>query len=479
MVHSPGNFFSILVFFLWVPFALWGVRRWPPSKAGALLLILPLMFLPERVYFKPPSLPAFAKAEIAILWLFIGVLWFHRERLNNIQLNKWIKLCMFVLIGGGVATVLANFDAVSQGDKYLGGHHPSDVLHAVIKSTFNYVLPFVLGAAMFKGSKDLRVLLRVLVGGAVVYSVFVLVEVRLSPQFHNWVYGFFPHTFRQMVRAGGFRSIVFMVHALTVSMFLMVGILSAAALQKANLKVFRIHAKWFIPYLLLVLVLNKSTAAMIYSVVGVLLIFLSTPKTQFRVAMVLGIMVLSYPALRGAGLVPVDDISEFARSQFGEERSESLMTRFENEEALLARANERPWFGWGTYGRPSIYHPRTGRQLSIADGEWIITIGTVGFVGFFSKFLLLLLPIFIAARQLNYVPAESDRRLLSALALILGISTFDLLPNSSSHYLPFVFSGALFSSTASIVRQAALRRRSKQQQVAARQLVAEGQQAPA
>lgn len=456
MVHSPGNFFSILVFFLWVPFALWGARRWPPAKAGALLLVLPLMFLPERVYFKLPGLPSFAKTEIAILWLFIGVLWFHRARLKNIQLHKWSKLCLLVLIGGGVATVLANLDGVSQGEKYLAGHQLSDVLHSVIKITLNYALPFVLGAALFSDSRDLRVLFRILVGAALVYSVFVLIEVRLSPQFHNWVYGFFPHTFRQMVRAGGFRSIVFMIHALTVSMFLMVGILSAAALHKVKMKVFRVPAIWAIPYLLLVLLLNKTTAAFIYSLVGVALVLFSTPKTQFRVAMVLGIVVLLYPALRGAGLVPVDDIKDFALAKFGQERSESLMTRFENEEELLERANERPLFGWGTYGRPGIYHPRTGRQLSIADGDWVITIGTSGFVGFLSKFLLLLLPIFLAARQMKYLPSESDRRLVSAMAVIVAISTFDLIPNSSSHCLPIVFSGALFSCSAGTVRRAAL-----------------------
>lgn len=479
MVHSNGNLLSVLVFFLWVPFALWGARRWPSAKAAALLLLLPLMFLPQRVYFKPPGLPPFEKTEIAILWVFVGVWLFHRHRLQELQLGKWIKLTMFVLIGSVVATVFANFDPVSQGVKYLPGHQPYDAVHKLLQITFTFILPFVLGAAMFNGSKDLKVLLRIFVAAALVYSLFVLVEVRLSPQFHNWVYGFFPHTFRQMVRDGGFRATVFMAHALTVSMFLMVGALGATTLHKAKIKIFRMRAIWAVPYLMLVLVLNKTTGAFVYSLVGVPLILFSTPKTQFRVAAGLAIIVLLYPAMRGAGVVPVEGIKEFALAQFGEERAKSLTTRFDNEEVLLERANERPVFGWGGNGRPGIYDPRYGKQLSIADGDWVITMGQYGFMGFVGKFLLLLLPIFIAARQLKYLSSEADRRLLSALALIVGISGFDMLPNSASHYMTLVFSGALIGCSTGMVRHAALRKRLKRERAAATRLDVEGQSVPA
>ena len=81
MIQTEGNALSVLVFFLWVPFALWGAKRWPPAKATALLLLLPVMFLPERVEFKLPGLPPFTKTEIAVLWLFVGVWLYHRKRL--------------------------------------------------------------------------------------------------------------------------------------------------------------------------------------------------------------------------------------------------------------------------------------------------------------------------------------------------------------------------------------------------------------
>ena len=90
MVHSAGNIFSLLAFFIWVPIALWGAYRWPPAKAAALLFLLPVMFLPEQVYFKLPGLPEFRKQRIAVFWIFIGVLLFHRDRLRSIRLGRWM-----------------------------------------------------------------------------------------------------------------------------------------------------------------------------------------------------------------------------------------------------------------------------------------------------------------------------------------------------------------------------------------------------
>jgi hypothetical protein len=99
--------------------------------------------------------------------------------------------------------------------------------------------------------------------------------------------------------------------------------------------------------------------------------------------------------------------------------------------------------------------------LSIRDGDWINTITDFGLVGFFSKFGLLLLPVFFVARRLKYVPRESDRRLLAAMALIVAISVFDLIPNGNYNYLALLFSGALYGSTLGMLREAVLQRKKK------------------
>jgi hypothetical protein len=229
------------------------------------------------------------------------------------------------------------------------------------------------------------------------------------------------------------------------------------ALFKLGLRVLRIPSGWASAYLWLILFLSKSVAAFLYSLVAIPLILFTSPKIQFRIAVLLGAVVLAYPFIRGAGLVPVDDIRDWVAAEYGDQKVASIMTRFVNEERLLERANERFLFGWGWYGRGYVYDPETGRSGAIRDGDWVITLGDYGRVGFFGKYLLLLLPLFMAARRWRSVRRESDRRLLAALGLIIGFSAFDLLPNGNFNYLIFVFSGAIMGCSAGILRDQARR----------------------
>lgn len=475
MVHSDGNLLSILVFFVWIPIALWGARRWPPAKAASLLLLLPVMFLPEGVEFDLPGMPPLAKTQLAVFWLLIGLLLFHRQRLKALRLSGWVKFVILALLTGGVLTVFLNTDPVVQGSVHLAGHSPYDAVNSIILNVLDYVLPFVLAAAMFRDANDLRVFFRILAGAAVVYGAFQLVELRLSPQFNYWVYGFYQHQFLQMMRGEGFRPMVFMAHGITVAMFTVVALLAAATLYMAKIRILGLRASWVVALLWVLALLNKSVAAFLYTLVAVPLILFFRPKTQFRVAMILSVMALTYPVFRSADLIPVKSIEEVANARFGKDRAESLMMRLDNEQILLARATERAAFGWGTYCRPCIHDPWTGAQTSVADGEWVITMGQSGVVGFLSKYLLLLLPVFVAARKSRAIPREVDRRFLAALALMLGFSAFDLIPNSSAHYLPFVFSGALYASSAGMARAAAL---SKRRKTSRESISPQGQHAP-
>ena len=463
-MHTQGNILSLLVFFVWVPMALWGAKRWPPAKTAAILLLVPLMFLPEKVYFKAPGFPRFTKDEIAVFWLFIGVLLFHRDRLRTVVLGRWIKLSMALLMGGAVCTVLLNSDPIRDGTVYLVAHRPYDAWHAVLVDLFSYVLPFVLAAAMFRTRQDLRTLLRLIVAAALVYSLFQMFELRFSPQLHRWIYGFFQHSFRQTIRAGGYRPTVFMSHGLAVGLFTMVAVLAAAGLNKAKVRVFGFPAKYAMGYLWLLLSVSKSVAALLYSVVALPMVWFLSPKSQYRIATGIALIVLLYPTLRGADLVPVEEIRDWVQEQYGDERVTSIMTRFVNEKNLLEKASERPFFGWGTFGRASLYNPKTGWQTATRDGDWIITWGEFGRVGFFGKYLLMLLPIFIGARRLKLVRRLSDRRLLATLALMVAFSVFDLLPNGNFNYLVTVLAGALLGCSEGIVRQQAHARWVKRKQ---------------
>jgi hypothetical protein len=468
-MNPEGNIFSVLAFFVWIPIALWLARKWPPAKAAVLLLLIPLLTLPENTGFDLPGLPPLDKNQIAIFWLLIGVVLFHRDRLKSVRLSNWIKLSMLMVLVGNVATALLNTDPIVEGSVSLPGLTLTDARGSLILSTLDYLLPFVLAAAMFNSPRDLRVLFRVLIGAALVYSVLQLVELRLSPQLHYWVYGYHQHGFLSAMRGEGYRPRVFMHSGLALAMFTAIAIMAAAGLYKARIKIFGRSHGWVVAYLVFILFMSRSVAAFLYTQAALVLILFTGSKTQLRFAVLLAVTVLLYPTVRDAGLVPVDEIADVAIAEYGEERTRSLITRLTNEEKLLERANERFFFGWGGWCRSCIYDPWFGTQTSIRDGDWIITVGDYGRVGFLAKYLLLLLPLFIAARQWKRVRRDSDRRLLAALALMVGFSAFDLLPNGNFDYLVFALSGALFGCCRGTVLEAASQERSRRQQAVERQ----------
>ena len=229
-------------------------------------------------------------------------------------------------------------------------------------------------------------------------------------------------------------------------------LLAATVLTIARTKrIFQLTPKAVVIYLALVLVLCKSTGAIVYAAAGMLLLFLSSASMQRRVALALAVVVLLYPSLRGSGAFPTEGVLSLAKS-IGEERHQSLEFRFTNEDTLLKKARERPVFGWGTYGRNLVYDD-IGKVAAVTDGEWIIALGVSGFMGFFAKFALLVIPIFLAARRLRKVPRDDDSRMIAGLALIVTITAVDLLPNGLFSNYPFSFAGALSSGSALLLNR--------------------------
>jgi hypothetical protein len=112
---------------------------------------------------------------------------------------------------------------------------------------------------------------------------------------------------------------------------------------------------------------------------------------------------------------------------------------------------QRPWFGWGTFGRNHVYG-WGGKQESVTDGQWIITLGTFGYVGHSLYFAFLFLPLFRFLRRYKRMP-ERARALGGMLALLLSIFMLDLLPNAFSDYLTMVYAGMLWTLSEVLARK--------------------------
>jgi len=244
-------------------------------------------------------------------------------------------------------------------------------------------------------------------------------------------YGYFPHSFAQQVRGGGFRSVVFMGHGLAVAFFVVCVLTAAAALAKTGEKIRNFSPMMVSYYLLIILVLCKSKAALLYGFFAFFMIKKVSYKIQFRAAIILAVMTLLYPSMSILKIFPHDAIVQTATEYLGEDRSESLEFRFDNEHILLEHARKRFIFGWGGWARNRVRDEETGENISVTDGSWIITLGVSGLIGFIAKFGLLAISIFRAKTAVKLITDKSQQTLLAAHALLVGIIMIDQLPNSS------------------------------------------------
>ena len=195
-------------------------------------------------------------------------------------------------------------------------------------------------------------------------------------------------------------------------------------------------------YLGVVLLLCKSAAVLVYAALLLPTVRLLSVRQQIRIAAALALFAVLFPLLRGADLVPVDWVVAQAEA-VSEERAGSLQFRLDNEDALLARASERPLFGWGSWGRNLIHDPYSGELVSTTDGRWIIVIGTLGWCGYIVEFGLLALPLVMLARQVRRMPAPAISPYVGPLALILGINMIDMLPNATLIPFTWLLAGAM------------------------------------
>jgi hypothetical protein len=309
---------------------------------------------------------------------------------------------------------------------------------------FIELLPFFFARQLLRDADDNEQLLRALVVSGLLYSLPMLFEVRMSPHLHKWLYGAFPSSFSYIneVRDGGFRPVVFMPNGLVVALFTMTSTVAAATFWRTNTPVLRsVLPSVITAYLGGVLVLCKALGALVLGAVFVPLVRFARPRLQMRIALVLVTLALLYPTLRATDFFPVTSLVEVA-SSVSAERAASLQTRFDQEDQLLQRASQRFWFGWGRFARSRVYD-EFGADRSITDGQWIITMGEFGYLGFLAEFGLLAIIVLRAASGLKFVTSERDAAFLAALTLIVAAIVVDQLPNASLSPWSWLLTGAL------------------------------------
>jgi len=442
-VIGPGNIVAFLALILWVPISLmlFAVQR--PSRATAMVLLGAMLLLPVGVAFDFPMLPALSKQLIANLCALAGFLVFARINLRRARIGRGIEALVLVVMASCVITTLANRDILSYGPTVLPAMGPWDAISDSVFQLLNIGIPFFLGRVLFRRPSDLRFLLALLAGAALVYSVPILYELRMSPQLHHTIYGYHQHIFHQTIRSGGgYRPMVFMTSGLPLSMFVLAAAISAAALARARQRIGPLPAMTTAMFLSALLLLCRSMASITYGLLLIPLVVFAKPRLQISVATFLAVLVLTYPAMRALDIFPTPTlVSQAARLDAN--RARSLGFRFENEDDLLNKVSQRPWFGWGGYNRAHVYGEIRGEDTSVTDGFWIIQLGIWGVVGLVGTLGILLAPIFLARRHFSRIRSSADRRMIACLALIMAIYAVDLLPNGFFNSFTVFLSGAL------------------------------------
>jgi hypothetical protein len=413
------------------------------------------MFLPEGTNYKFPYMPAFDKHNVAYVCILLACLLRYPGRVTRLPREKWVVLLALLVLVGSVATAVYNPEPLilgNAGQTFVPGLTVKDGFFMGLTNFAETFLPFYIGYALFRTREDFDQLVAGLAIAGLVYVPFALVELRLSPQWHRWIYGYGQSAFDQTIRWGGYRPMVFMSHGLALARFFVAALFALVILVKARRRLWGLSVRWLAWLQFLVLVACKSTGAIVLALAGLPLLMLAKPKRQLQVAAVLAWITVLYPALRLSGIFPVGSMLE-AAGALQSERAGSLAFRFDNEDALLARARERILFGWGEYGR-NVVRDDEGRDISVLDGHWIIRLGVNGVAGFVSTFGPLLIPVLWARRRLPSIGNKQDQLAIAGVAFTLTILTLDLIPNGLWAYYPFFIAGALTRRTREIQSEA-------------------------
>lgn len=426
-----------LVLFAWLP----------KHRAVIAAFIVAWLFLP--VVHEPILGTRITKIRVtcgsvlfaALLLDFRQLLTF-RPRLIDLPIVVW---CI-----SPVLSTLANLQAGGSGTGGLRALTIYDGLSKSFENVISWGTPYFIGRVYLSNLDHLRDLALGVIWGGLVYAPLCLIEIRLSPQLHTWVYGYFPHTsFGQTIRYGGFRPVVFMEHGLAVGDWMSFTALTAFWIWRArtilDVRLFTLRAPMALAASILLLVtgLAKCFGAIALAFAGALTLLFSS-WTKLRLAAILLCLIpLIYIYSRvyagWTGMNFADAVGELVDPH----RAQSFVFRLENENILIDKAMGKPLLGWGGWGRSRVYDEE-GNDLSTTDGLWIIVFGEHGFVGLIALGMAIGLP---AGLFLLRVPAsywgrpEFAAPAVMAIALVLYL--IDGLANAMVNPLYMVMSGGL------------------------------------
>lgn len=420
------------------------------NNAGRVLglilsVLIGALILPEAIEYDLPGLPPYDKDVAIVAGLLLGI-WLSQKPQQRAEKpdyhgfsRKLIVGLACLLLATSVITVLANREWLTFGPASLPGLGVRDIITMFTQSLV-FIIPFWAAQRFLVTPEHHGMLLRAFVVAGLVYSLLILFEVRMSPQLHRWVYGYFQHGWAQHIRGGQFRPIVFQPHGLWIGALLLTSSMAAFVLLRQHLEPGRTRSQYVLAgfWLALVLVVSRNFGATALALMFVPLLWVLAPRMQVWVSAGVMAVFLIFPMLRQAEVVTMDGAVSFV-GKISAERQASFSYRVENEKLFLKRAAIKPVTGWGIWARWRIRDEKTGEDISTTDGRWISILGERGWLGFIGYFGLLTAPVFLLLRRRSEPIAPET----AGLALIMAPLILYQIPNNTIGPLTLVLAGAL------------------------------------
>lgn len=403
----------------------------PPRRAILLSLFAGWLFLPvARLEF--PGMPDYGRAHAIAVGALLGAALFDGDRLLSVQPKLYdLPLAGWCLAGGlsSLANGLGAYDAAS----------------SILQRCVTWGSFWLLGRAYFSDLGGLRALAHALFLGGLAYAPLCLIEMRLSPQFHTWLYGFHQHSFAQSLRGEGWRPVVFMEHGLAVSLWMSFAALAGLWLwtsKRLRPAYLGIPAGVCVAGLVIVALLCRSAGALALLGAGLGVFLLRRTWAAALVPLIL-LVPLAYVSVRASGLWTGQGLVRLVE-EASPERAESLAYRLRAEDLLVEHALRQPLFGWGGFGRnrPSTFDVSAAALAT--DGFWVIALGQCGFFGLGSALGAFLLGP--AVLWLRLPPSGWGAARLAPVGvatLVLLLFMIDSLFNAMMNPLYLLFAGGL------------------------------------
>lgn len=413
-----------LVMLAWLPIVLYLFNRFPAHKAVVIGFVVAWLFLPQKAGFALTGLPDYSRRSVTCYAILLATFIFDFGRFSKFKFG-WLDLPMLIWclcpLASSITNDLGLYDGFSQ----------------TLAQTMIWGVPYFLGRIYLNNLAGLRQLATTIFVCGLVYIPLCLYEIRMSPQMHIMVYGYFPHSFGQTQRLGGWRPQVFMEHGLELGMWMMAATLIGIWLWRAGTirQVWGVPIEWLLIPLLITFVLIKSTGCYFLLALGLVVFFIAK---QFRTSIPILIMIafmIFYLAQNALTESYITDQIVATLNNIGlpEDRVASLVYRYNMEEMLVDKARQSIIFGWGGWGRNRVYDYNWYGQLvniSAVDSLWIIVFGINGLVGLSSVFLSFFVPVigfikrYPASLWLNRQVAPA-----AVLAVVLILFMTDCLVN--------------------------------------------------